>query len=192
MVLGCGAGGSNVTGAAAPAESGSPAAASAQPVATASATAEAKPVESAAATVAPPAAPAAAPKSTHTIGGVSASDVDAKGVQAALEKAGYGLIGPTDATTCGDVEQLQLSLTRKGKPVGIFTILRKAKAKAADCSPTSIKESFEVWKKPAAEPGSTSALVYDEKADVLVVVNLLKGGSAAAAKALLDGLVVKP
>lgn len=125
------------------------------------------------------AAASAAQKSSYTIGGVSLSEVSAKQMQAALKKAGYGLLGPTDPTVCGTVEQFQLTLTRQGKPLGVLNLQRSASAPKAGCVPTAISKSLEIWRKAAAGPKSTSAMLYDKQADVLCAVNIFKHKGAA-------------
>jgi hypothetical protein len=137
-----------------------------------------------------PVAPAAASKSAYAVGGTSLSDVNVKALKVALEKAGYGLVGPTEPTVCGAIETVQLNLTRKAKPVGTLSVLRQASAPKPDCTPTSIQETHDTWKKAADEPKSSSAMLYDEKGPVLVAVTILKDG--AAARTLLETLVTKP
>jgi hypothetical protein len=134
----------------------------------------------------PPAETAGA-KLAYQIGGSSLSEVELTTVQAALQKAGYGLVGPTDPTTCGGVETVQLGLARQGKPVGMLALHRKAKSATPDCTPTSIKETYDTWKKAADDPKSSSAMIYDDKADVLLAITILDDGRAA--KALMDAVL---
>lgn len=131
-------------------------------------------------------------KSAYTIEGVSLSEIDAQCLRGAIEKAGYGVAGPVEPKVCGAVEELQISLTRKGKPAGVLNLQRPAKSPASDCSPTSTKEAYETWKKDASDPKSTAALAYEEKADVLVGINMMMLKDGKAARALLDALVKKP
>ncbi|MEZ4220594.1 MAG: hypothetical protein R3B13_06650 [Polyangiaceae bacterium] len=139
----------------------------------------------------PASAESSSGKSAYTIGGVSLSDVDVKGIDAALRKAGYELAGPAEPTVCGTLEIFQLGVAKKGKALGVLALHRAAKTPTHDCEPTSPKESYAVWKPAVDKPNSTSAMLYDEEADVLLGVNLLKG-TGRAAKELLGAIVSKP
>lgn len=129
------------------------------------------------------------PASTSKIGGQSLSTLDVATLKAALEKAGYGVVGPEDIVPCGDSETLQLSLTKKGKPVGLFSLQRPT-AKPDDCKGTPAKEAYEKWKPSAEGPKAKNAVTFDEPAGVLLALNLLKD-EPGAAKKLLDALVTK-
>jgi hypothetical protein len=129
------------------------------------------------------------PASTSKIGGQSLSTLDVATLKAALEKAGYGVVGPEDIVPCGDSETLQLSLTKKGKPVGLFSLQRPT-AKPDDCKGTPAKEAYEKWKPSAEGPKAKNAVTFDEPASVLLALNLLKD-EPGAAKKLLDALVTK-
>jgi hypothetical protein len=146
-------------------------------------------------TGAPPAAPATEPKgtgkpvSTSKIGAQSLSTLDVATLKAALEKAGYGVVGPEEIVPCGDSETLQLSLTKKGKPVGLLSLQRPT-AKPDACKGTPAKEAYEKWKPSAEGPKAKNALAFDEAAGVLLALNLLKD-EPGAAKKLLDALLTK-
>ena len=156
------------------------ASASAEPVSTPTATA------SASAPVA-----ASAPKSVYLVGGQSLSDVDFATLQAEMKKAGYELPGPSAANVCGGLEIIQLGIVKKGKPVGVVAIHRPAAKPTTDCKPTSIKESLAAWQKGIDDPKGTTAVVLDEAAGVLLMVNLMAENKAAAKK-LLESLAKKP
>ena len=139
---------------------------------------------------APPSTPTSGkPASSSKIGGTSVSKVDIATVKAALEKAGYATIGPEEIVTCGDVETLQLSVTRKGKPVGLISLQRPA-AKPDDCKATPVKEAYEKWKPSAEGAQAKNAVTFDEAAGVLLAINLLKD-EPGAAKKLMAALVTK-
>lgn len=110
-------------------------------------------------------------------------------MKAALEKAGYAVVGPEEFVTCGDSETLQISVTRKGKPVGLFSLQRPA-AKPDACKGSPAKEAYEQWKSAAEGPKAKTALTYDEAAGVLLALNLMKD-EPGAAKKLMDVLVTK-
>jgi hypothetical protein len=137
----------------------------------------------------PPPAPAPT-ASAYTVGGKSLSLVGAEELQAALERAGYATVGPTDPTACGDVEQLQLNLTKRGAPGGTLSLLRAAQTTEANCTPTSIEETHATWRNAPAHPKSSIAMIHDQGANVLLVVNLMQKGTAA--QSLLDAIVAKP
>jgi hypothetical protein len=125
--------------------------------------------------------------STWKIEGTDLSSVDVPTVKAALEKTGYATIGPEDIVTCGEIETLQLSVTRNAKPVGLVIIKRPA-AKPDDCKAAPLKEDFAKWKASAEAPGAKNAIRFDEPANVLIAINLMKDAPGAAKK-LLDALV---
>lgn len=174
-------------GGAGPAASHQPA--PARPLAPASAQSDTAPAAKPTSDESSPAVAADA-KSAYTIGGSSLSEVELETVQAALQKAGYALVGPSDPRTCGSVETVQLGLARQGKPVGMLALYRKARSATADCTPTSVKETYETWKKSADDPKSASAMIYDDKAEVLVAITIVKDGRAA--KELMAAVVVTP
>jgi hypothetical protein len=147
---------------------------------------------SASATAAPTATPAAAPAkpaSTWKIGGVSVSTVDAAGLKAPVEKAGYTIVGEPVKVICGDLETVQFNLSRKDKPVGSVTIQRAATKPAVDGCKLTNKDAFEKLKK-ASEKSKSLSGSFDEVGDVVVVVELLKDETGAAKK-LHDALVTK-
>jgi hypothetical protein len=154
----------------------------------------APPVVSATPTATAEASPATPPssgkvESAWKIGDKSLSRVDAATVEAALEKAGYGTIGTAGVVTCGDTETLQLNVTKKGKPVGLFSLQRPA-AKPDACKLSPLKESYERWKPSAEGPKALSALSFDEPAGILLAINL-SNDAPGAAKKLMDALVAK-
>ena len=167
-----------------------PADAKPEPTATATAAVETSAVAVALTAEPVPSQPAEAPvkhPSPLQIGDSSLSTIDIAGIKAGLEKAGYAVIGPEDVVTCGDSETIQLSVTKKGKPMGIFSLQRPA-AKPDSCKGASVSESFEMWKKATVGINAKSAMVVDEKGAVLLAVNLMKDESGAAKK-LVDVLV---
>lgn len=168
----------------------------AAPQVSAAASAEATPALSASAaasTATSAAAPAAAsaPTSRYTIGGQSLSEVDFATLQAEVKRAGYELPGPGEPTLCGDNENFQLGVRKKGKPAGVMSLSRRGKSTKLGCSPSSNKESLAAWKKGIDDPKGTTAYVFDEEADVLFMVNLMSENKAAAQK-LVDALAKKP
>lgn len=138
-----------------------------------------------------PTAPASTskPASTLTIGGKSLSSLDVATLKAALEKAGYAVVGPEEIVPCGDSETLQLSVTKKGKPMGLFSLQRPT-AKPDACKGTPVKEAHDKWKPSTEGPKAKNAIALDEAAGVLVAINLLKD-EPGAAKKLLDALLAK-
>jgi hypothetical protein len=181
---------------------GSPAAAPAvDPEPNAPAATDAPAAEAPPATTAPEAVPSAEapaalppasgkPASTSKIGDKSLSSVDIATVKAALEKAGYGVVGLEEIVTCGETETLQLSVTKKGKPMGLFSLQRPA-AKPDACKGTAaVKDAYEQWKPSAEGPKAKNALTFDEPAGVLLAINLMKD-EPGAAKKLMDALVTK-
>ncbi|NUO47598.1 MAG: hypothetical protein HOV80_01945 [Polyangiaceae bacterium] len=188
-VLSFACGGSSAAG---PAADPEPAAvASAEPTSEPApeATSAAAAASSAEAPAATPPATSGKPASTSKIGDKSLSSVDVAAVKAALEKAGYGVVGPDEVVTCGESETLQLSLTKKGKPVGLFSLQRPA-AKPDSCKAAAVKEAYDQWKPAAEGPKAKTALTFDEPAGVLLALNLMKDDPGAAKK-LMDALVTK-
>lgn len=129
---------------------------------------------------APPAAEAK-PKSSAMISGVSLSDIDDKAMIAAVQKAGWA---PPDVAvtggTVGKYENFRFTID-KGGVTGFVELIRPAQ------TPTGSSASMMPPKDQKSMREATSAIFFDEKADLLLVVNV--EGKPAEAKKLLDKLL---
>lgn len=129
----------------------------------------------------PPAPEPEKPKSATMIAGTSLSDIDDKAMIAAVQKAGWA---PPDVAvtggTVGKYENFRFTI-EKGGVTGFVELIRPAK------TPTGSSASMMPPKDQKAMREATSAVLYDDKADLLLVVNI--DGKPAEAKKLLDKLL---
>lgn len=129
----------------------------------------------------PPPAVEAKPKSKHTIGGASISDVEGPAMVAEAQKIGWA---PTNVAllggTVGKYENVRFGIDN-GKNTGYIEIIRPAH------EPTFRGANMMSPKDQAAMKESLGAILLDEEADVLIVV--VVEDKPAEAKKLLAKLV---
>lgn len=130
----------------------------------------------------PPPAPEL-PKSSATIGGVSISEIDAKTLVAAVQKAGWA---PEEVEinqgTVGKFENIEFGLM-KGNDKGTFELVRRAR------TPSGASGSMMSPKDQAKMREDKGAVFLDEKAEVAII--LVIEGKPAVAKKALDAILKK-
>jgi hypothetical protein len=131
----------------------------------------------------PPPAVEAKPKSKHTIGGISISDVEGPAIVAEAQKIGWA---PTNVAllggTVGKYENIRFGID-SGKANGYIEVIRPAH------EPTHGGANMMAPKDQAAMKESLGAVLLDEEADVLIIV--VVEDKPAEAKKLLAKLVKK-
>jgi hypothetical protein len=130
---------------------------------------------------APPPAPEAKPKSKHTIGGTSISDVEGAAIIAETQKLGWA---PTNVAlmggTVGRYENVRFGIDN-GKATGYIEVIRPAH------EPRGGSANMMSPKDQKAMKETLGAVLLDEEADVLVIV--VVEDKPAEAKKLLAKLV---
>lgn len=129
------------------------------------------------------------PASTWEAGGKSLSQVSGDELAAALKKAGWIKGTSAEVTTgvFGQYESISIALENKAGKKGTFKLIRPV---ATPGAPETVKEESTTAGAKSAFKADTSAMSYDETADVFVSIELADGKAADAKKAL-DG-VAKP
>jgi hypothetical protein len=129
----------------------------------------------------PPPVVEAKPKSKHTIGGTSISDVEGPAIVAEAQKVGWA---PTNVAilggTVGKYENIRFGIDN-GKATGYIEIIRPAH------EPTHGSANMMSPKDQKAMKESVGAVFFDEEAEVLIVV--VVEDQPADAKKLLAKLV---
>ncbi len=131
----------------------------------------------------PPPAPAAPekPKSATQIGGVSLSDIEEKQLVAAAQKIGWAPQNvAVSSGTVGKYENIRFTV-QNGAQEGRIELVRPAH------QPTGSSASMMPPKEQKAMADGTSAVLYDEAADLILMVTI--ADKPAEAKKLLDRLL---
>jgi hypothetical protein len=130
-----------------------------------------------------PPPPPELPKSAATIGGVSISEIEPKGLVDALQKAGWA---PEKVEinhgTVGKYENIQFGLL-KGNDQGTFELVRRIPV------PTGSSSSMMSPKDQAKMKEGRGAVYLDEKAEVALWIII--DGKPAVAKKVLEALLKK-